>query len=124
MEGISNGNIWGRSIPGRGNSQSGDPEAGVCGQHGSSRVGAAERGRAEVRVWVRGVARGSLATVRTSAFPLSEVESQRTLGAEKLCALTDSSFHVGNRLPDESIEAGRWLNGRLDQVHNRGGVEK
>ena len=50
MEGISNGNIWGRSIPGRGNSQSGDPEAGVCGQHGSSRVGAAERGRAEVRV--------------------------------------------------------------------------
>lgn len=55
MEGISNGNIWGRSIPGRGNSQSGDPEAGVCGQHGSSRVDAAERGRAErVRVWVRG----------------------------------------------------------------------
>ena len=73
---------------------------------------------------MRGVARGSLATVRTSAFPLSEVESQRTLGAAKLCALTDSSFHVGNRLLDESIEAGRWLNGRLDQVHNCGGVEK
>lgn len=49
MEYISNGNMWRRSVPGRGNSQSRDPEAGVCGQRGSSRMGAAERGRAEGR---------------------------------------------------------------------------
>ena len=60
----------------------------------------------------------------TSAFVLSEVESQRTLCAEKCCALIDASFDVGNRLPDESIEAGRRPNGGLDQVGNSGGVEK
>ena len=59
MEYISNANIWGRSIPGRGSSQSRDPEAGVCGQRGSSRMGTAERGRAEVRVVGEGVSPGA-----------------------------------------------------------------
>lgn len=60
----------------------------------------------------------------TSAFALSEVESQRTLSVEKCCALIDASYYVGNRLPDESIEARRRPNGGLDQVGNSGGVEK